>query len=123
MRCPVLTYRMLIRGVRYRRSACSYAMCGTDLAYAPTSASDRPYCALGGMSRRACYGLSGTDRAYDAFLVCVCDAECGTDRAAYDATLAAVLTERMLLRSLWYWPSVCCHGYQSVLLGVLPVCA
>eukprot|EP00961_Rhodomonas_salina_P159542 2148453-Rhodomonas_salina.1 len=35
MRCPVLTYRMLLCDVRYWHSVCCYVMSGTDVAYLP----------------------------------------------------------------------------------------
>eukprot|EP00961_Rhodomonas_salina_P013557 181762-Rhodomonas_salina.2 len=35
-RCPVLTWRMLLCGVRYWPSVCCYAMSGTDLASTAT---------------------------------------------------------------------------------------
>eukprot|EP00961_Rhodomonas_salina_P195627 2641165-Rhodomonas_salina.2 len=57
-RCPVLTQRMVLRGVGYWTVVCRYAECGTDTAYAATR-----YAGMALPDVRY-YGACGTELGY-----------------------------------------------------------
>eukprot|EP00961_Rhodomonas_salina_P052613 705700-Rhodomonas_salina.3 len=111
-RCPVLAWRTVLRA--------SYAMSGTDLAYAalPAYAPGARYPAAvnaSGLSRkmfrvatpislRACYAMSGTELAYAATLV-LCDVR-----------LWCYLPTRVLC-DVRFCGRLCCHVISGTDIG------